>query len=335
MPTPWDTILSYARRYPSPHNTQPIKLRIDGLSAEIFYDLDLGLPAGDAYGIPFGSVAAGIFIETVSIAAHSLGYSVAERLDFTPMDFTSGDRLHPLGVLTLEPSAEPIDDLAPDLLLSRRTSRLRYEQRPVPPAVMDEARRMAGNYDQTLAGTSERRLVDEVIAVNQRTLFYDLEKPAMREEIQGYLRYSERQARTPGDGLSARCLGLPGPLLRVIMGNYWVWKIPVLSAGLKQIYLRSMRGVAHVAWMKGPFANERDYTVAGRAFLRVWLLLSSHGLYLHPFGSVITNPRSHRELVAAVGEDEGTDMIWMLFRVGYSAQPPESHRRELRELVLG
>ncbi|MDQ1535651.1 MAG: hypothetical protein QOE58_44, partial [Actinomycetota bacterium] len=51
----WDKILTYARRYPSGHNTQPIKLRVDGSRAELFYDLDLGLPA-EPFGIPFGSV---------------------------------------------------------------------------------------------------------------------------------------------------------------------------------------------------------------------------------------------------------------------------------------
>lgn len=333
MPTTWDTILTYARRYPSPHNTQPIKLRIEGPHAELFYDLDLGLPA-ESYGIPFGSVCAGVFIEAVSIAAHALGCTVVERLDYTPMDFAGRERLHPLGLLTLEPGARPIDDLQPELLLARRTSRLRYERRQVPAAVMEEARQMAAAHGQALAGSSDRGLVDAIVRVNQRTLFYDLDDPGVRAEIQHYLRYSERQARATADGLSARCLALPGPLLRVLMGNHRIWKVPVLSSVLKHAYLRSMRGVTQVAWIKGPFSNEREYTEAGRALLRIWLLFTRHNLVLHPFGSVITNPRAHRELVATIDEDEGTDMIWMLFRLGYSRQPPQSHRREPAELEL-
>lgn len=250
------------------------------------------------------------------------------------MDFSAGDRLHPLGTLTLEPAPEPIEDLDPVLMLARRTSRLRYEPRQVPAAVIGEARQMAAAHGHTLAGSSDRRLVDEIVQVNQRTLFYDLDNREVREEIQSYLRYSERQARETGDGLSARCLALPGPLLRVLIGNYWIWKVPVVSGALRHIYLRSMRGVNQVAWIKGPFSDEREYTEAGRVMLRIWLLFTENGLVLHPFGSVITNPRAHRELVAAIGEEEGTDMIWMLFRLGYSRQPSVSHRRELTELVL-
>lgn len=333
MASTWDDILAYAARYPSPHNSQPVKVRIGGTRAELFYDLDRGLPA-ESYGVPFGSVCAGVFVEAVSIAAHALGCTVVERLDFTPMDFTASNRLHPLGTLTLQPGPEPVEDLDPELMLTRRTSRLRYESRQVPGAVMEEARLMAAEHGHALTGSSDRRLVDEIVRVNQRTLFYDLDNREVREEIQSYLRYSERQARETGDGLSARCLALPGPLLRVLMGNYWIWKMPVVSGALRHIYLRSMRGVNQVAWIKGPFSDEREYTEAGRVMLRIWLLFTKHGLVLHPFGSVITNPRAHRELTAAIDEEDGSDMIWMLFRLGYSRRPPVSHRREMTELVL-
>jgi hypothetical protein len=333
MPTTWDTILTYAARYPSPHNSQPIRLRVDGRRAELFYDLDRGLPA-ESYGAPFGSVCAGVFVEAVSIAAHALGCRVVEQLDFTTMDFARRQRLHPLGVLTIEPATAPIQGLDPELMLTRRTSRLRYESRPVPAVVVEAARRMAAEHGHVLGGSSERGLVDEIVAVNQRTLFYDLENPEVRAEIQSYLRYSERHARAVGDGLSARCLSLPGPVLRLVMGNHWIWNVPVVSGVLKAIYMRSMRGVGQVAWIKGPFSDEREYTAAGRVMLRIWLLLTEHGLVLHPFGSVITNPRAHRELVAAIDEHEGDDMIWMLFRLGYSREPPSSHRRGLAELTL-
>ncbi len=173
-----------------------------------------------------------------------------------------------------------------------------------------------------------------MVRVNQRTLFYDLENPAVRREIQGYLRYSEREAASKADGLSARCLSLPGPLMRLVMGNYWLWRTPALGAVMRSVYLRSMRGVTQVAWLKGPFADERDYTQAGRTFFRTWLEFTRHGVYLHPFGSVITNPRAHDELVTLVDEREDGEMVWLLFRLGYSRRPPESHRLPLAELAV-
>ncbi len=78
---------------------------------QLFYDLDRGLPA-ESYGIPFGSVCAGIFIESVAVAAHGFGFELVERLDYSPMRFDSTQRLHRLGSLTLVPTqAAPPDSI--------------------------------------------------------------------------------------------------------------------------------------------------------------------------------------------------------------------------------
>lgn len=254
MEQAWRRVLEYTRRYPSPHNSQPMKVRVDGDTLHLFYDKRRGLPA-EPYGIPFGSVCVGVFVESVCIAAHALGFRVAERLDFSPMDFDDPEPLHRAGSLTLLPSVDPPDDLDPQLLLVRRTSRLPYDARTVPADVLGEAADEAARHGHVLRVTDDERLVREVVAVNQRTLFYDLENPDVRREIQGYLRYSQREARAKADGLSARCLGLPGPVMRVVLGSYWLWRLPVLGTVMRRVYLSSMRGVAQVAWLKGPFAG--------------------------------------------------------------------------------
>lgn len=333
MEQAWRQILTYAHRYPSPHNSQPIRVRIEGDTLHLYYDLARGLPA-EPYGIPFGSLCAGVFIEAATIAAHALHFDVVERLDLTPMDFQSTASIHSLGELRLVPNPDAVKDLDPELMLSRRTSRLPYSKRTVPAEVLREASKEATRAGHVLRSVTDPQVVKKVVAINQRTLFYDLENPDVRHEIQGYLRYSEREAMQKADGLSARCLALPGPVMRLVMGNYWVWKTPVLSTVLKRIYLSSMRGVSQVAWVKGPFATESDYLNAGRTLLRMWLVFTKHGVYLQPFGSVITNPRAHRELVTLVEESEDGDMVWLLFRLGYSKQPAVSHRRPLTELEL-
>lgn len=329
----WRRVLRQVHRYPSPHNSQPMRVRIDGDTLHLFYDKRRGLPA-EPYAIPFGSVCVGVFVESVCIAAHALGFEVVERLDSTPMDFDAPAPLHPVGSLTLVPAAGPVPDLDPDLLLTRRTSRLPYDARTVPRDVLAEAAEEAAGRGHALQVADDPALVHRLVAVNQRTLFYDLENPAVRREIRGYLRYSEREAVRKADGLSARCLALPGPVMRLVLGSYWLWRLPLLGAVMRRVYLRSMRGVPQVAWLKGPFADERDHVEAGRAFLRLWLVLTRHGVALHPFGSVITNPRSHRELLEVVDEREDADLVWLLFRVGYSAEPPRSHRLPVAALEV-
>lgn len=330
----WTTILRDVHRYPSPHNSQPIRVRItDDTRADLFYDLDRGLPA-EPYGIPFGHVCAGIFVELLSIAAHAHGVEVVEDLGHEDMDFAADDRLHRLGRVTLSPRGAPVHDLDVALIGRRRTSRLPYDTRTVPNDVLARLDAEARRWGHRLASTTDPAVVGRVVRINQRTLFDDIANPAVRHELATWLRYSDEEAARRRDGLSATCLHVPGPVLRWFVEHHRWWSLPGLRHVARWLYLRSMRGVGHLAWLTGPFDTPRDFVRAGRAFIRCWLLLTAHGVAVHPLGSVITNPRSHAALVDAVGEDQTRQMTWMLMRIGYSAQPPRSHRLPVGDLLL-
>lgn len=338
MPTiePWDRIVEHARRYPSPHNSQPIKLRpVDADTAELFYDLDLGLPA-ESFGIPFGHVCAGVFLESLAVVAAAAGYAVEEHLDAGEMDFAGSARLHPLGTVALRPRpATPADADRLRVFLDRRTSRRPYDTAPVPDRVVRAAEAIAAEAGHAFRTTTERRLVDDLVGINQRTLFSDLRNDAVHAEIMTWLRFSRGEAAVRGDGLSAETMLMPGPVLRFAMAHRGLWEAPVVGAAIRGVYLRTMRGVRQLGWLEGPFGGPADHVEAGRTFLRIWLALAAEGVVLHPFGTVITNPDSHRAFAAAVGADEeGDRMAWMLFRYGYSPTPPLAHRRPARAMLV-
>src|SRR6187431_2186741 len=58
-------------------------------SASVFYDLDRGLPA-ESFGIPFGHVCAGVFLESLAVVAASAGYTVRDELRSTLAAPTAG-----------------------------------------------------------------------------------------------------------------------------------------------------------------------------------------------------------------------------------------------------
>jgi hypothetical protein len=68
--------------------------------------------------------------------------------------------------------------------------------------------------------------------------------------------------------------------------------------------------------------------------LRFWLELTRHGLYLQPFGSVITNPTAHARLAERLTVDEADRQVWLLLRLGYCPAPPRSLRRPLAEVLV-
>lgn len=86
------------------------------------------------------------------------------------------------------------------------------------------------------------------------------------------------------------------------------------------------------------FVSIEDWTRAGHLMIRLWLLLTSHGVAWHPYGSVITNEIARKDMVDKFGVTEGAggrQMVWLLVRLGYSDKTPvRSERLPLEEILL-
>src|SRR6476469_5065664 len=84
--TLWHAIAPYVQRCPSPHNTQPFRLRfVDHLTAELLFLPRRGLPTADPLG-RFTWLTAGIFAEICTISAHSLCYELEAHWDHNFMN---------------------------------------------------------------------------------------------------------------------------------------------------------------------------------------------------------------------------------------------------------
>lgn len=337
---PWLDIAEEVRWYPSPHNSQPIKLRpISETVAVVYYDVDLGLPA-ESFGIPFGHVCAGVFLESLSVVAAARGYRTVEILELSEMDFAAEDRLHLIGTVRLEPAAadshsQPMAESTLAAFRARRTSRRPYDKRVVDEAILTAASSIAARQGYAFHSTADSRTVSSLVRINQKTLFSDLRNNAVYAEIMEWLRFSKDEAAARADGLSAETMIIPGRVLRFAMKHRNLWSFPAVGGFIKAVYLRTMRGVRQLGWLEGPFAEPSHYLEAGRTFMQVWLFFSEKGVSLHPFGTVITNPSSHAEFVEEAGINETANrMAWMLFRFGYSDTPPKSHRRPAASMLL-
>ncbi len=229
----WDKIIKLACKYPSPHNSQPIKIKIiNPDTAELYYDLDLGLPA-ENYGIPFAHVCAGVFLESLETVANGLGYSIVERLDSRDMDFASTDRLHLFATVELHLDPTLDHGRAAERLEAferRQTSRRPYDNRLVDESAIRAAQKIASRMGHVFKTTSERRVVGEVVRVNQETLFDDLRNDPVYKEIMLWLRFSKREAAVKRDGLSAETMLIPGGVLRFGMSHRRLWEAPIIGS---------------------------------------------------------------------------------------------------------
>jgi hypothetical protein len=327
----WRELLEDARWAPSAHNTQPWKLRIiEEREAELLYDPERLLPDTDPTG-RFMALTLGVFVESIVVASAARGYDLAVGYDGRQLDpHAPGPTLLATLRLVHYPRDEPLDR---ELLLERRTSRIRYDDRPVDDELLEELRELAAEYGHAFSWSSEAGLVRNTVALNEETLFSDLNDTVTRSEIGRWLRFSAAEAAQRRDGLTPAALGFPGLLLRVAFRAHGLLELPGIRGISRKLYRRTMRGTRTVGWLSGPFESPAECFTAGRMLLRFWLTLTREGAQLHPFGSVITNSNAYARLHELVGPPT-TGALWLVARLGYSVEPPRSSRLEVAELIV-
>lgn len=327
----WNEIVGDALLAPSPHNTQPWHVAVlSDTEAELYAPRDRTLPHTDRDGA-FQTATLGIFVEALDVAASFHGLTVEADCRYPNLGAGAAER--PLFArLRLVPS-ERTPRFTRETLQRRRTARGAYDGREADERALEAMRSIAAESGHILRFTSDRKTVDWVVGLNADTLFYDLDEPATREEIGRWIRTSEREARRTGDGFSPRCLGFPGRLIDLFFFHHRLFASRPARAVLRRVFLHQTRGTRTVGWVQSPWSTPEEHYAAGRAFMRAWLELTRHELYLQPFGSVITNPRAHAQLTKRLAVDEEAVPVWLLLRVGACKTPSRSFRRPLGEVL--
>jgi nitroreductase len=327
----WRGVVQDALWAPSPHNTQPWQVRLlSGREAELWAPADRLLPVEDPDG-RFLTAGLGIFLEALDVAASARGLALEFEYLHPPLGL--GAQQQALAArLELVERGEP-GRFNVDLLARRRTSRLPYDGRPAAAAALRELSALGAEAGHDVRFSSDRSLVDWVVGLNADTVFYDLDEDDRREEIGQWTCGTDAEAARKGDGFSPACLGFSPLLVRLFFRRHGLFHNRAVRTVAHSLYARSLRGTATVGWIAGPWRTSEDWLEAGRMLMRFWLALTAHGLYVQPFGSVITNPRSHARLAERLELSEGDRELWLLLRVGYSAEPPRSARRPLSEVL--
>lgn len=334
MKTVWHELAEYARWAPSPHNTQPTRLKIlSEEKAELYFVKERGLNIGDPSG-RFTFATFGIFTEILKIAAASKGYKLESSFFYRPL-YQNGDTKEKIATLMLK--KEEVKDLNPQLILERKTSRLQYNNKKIPAEVFDTLKKEAEKYGHSIEFRDDKKSIKKVVELNKDSLFFDISHSKYREELRTWLRYSEDEAEEKKDGLDMKSMQIPGFLAKSFMFHHWIYTAPILRQISEFVYVNTMRGISTIAWIQGPYRDANDWVTAGRLMIRLWLLMTQHGVYWQPYGSVITNDEARSKLIKDFGikeEKDGENMVWLLLRMGYSNEPPRSRRLPLSEIII-
>lgn len=328
----WTQLVDVARWCPTIHNLQPHQLKIlSEDNAALYCDSARMLPVGDPQGI-FVTIALGIFIEHLSIAASAFGYKVIVTKLHEPLDTKrSGSQLFAQLSLVEAPEKEKIH---PDLIYRRRTSRLHYDGQPLQKEALEDIQQEAALFGHDFFYDNSDTMVNSIIELNQKTLFDDLNKKANRDELDRLFRYNDDDARELKDGLWYKAMCFPGNLMRSVFQKHTKWNHGVRSQLLGNYYKNSFKGTRTIGWFSGSFETPSDWLNAGYMLARTWLLLTTHNAYLHPFGSLITNESAYNQLLPLLHGETHSKKVWMIFRAGYSKIPVRSFRLTTDQLIL-
>jgi nitroreductase len=332
----WRAILEVARSSPSPHNVQPWRVRlVSSDRAELYIDGTRTLPNEDLTGC-FVLSAMGMFLEALDLTACQHGFRLDYRLTDDIHVFarkmadpsSRGLTLFALLKLSDEPT-RPIPYSASDLL-ARSTSRLSLKPKPLPEDAVAKLTALASEWGHRYTHLTDKALIEETLDHNITAVFHDMNHPPYHDEIASWFRFSSRAAAAHRDGLDWRCMNLSRVEFWTSARLPQVLKLPLARAFFRRRYRKQLGHVPAIGILSGRFFEPEHTIDSGRFLLRFWLQVTGLGLYLHPYGNLVTNPAA----AEWTRQRTGIEKSWLIFKIGYSDVPPRSLRRTLEQILL-
>lgn len=329
----WNELLDYARWCPSPHNVQPWKLKvISETEAQLFYE-PKRVPIVVDGTAAFTIAGMAMFIECLNISAHPYGYKVIAEHENEQGMTTDSEEIKPFAKLYLVKTNEKAD-YDRELIKKRKTSRLQYDGRILSPEIVTALTAVANRHGQSFTFSNSEELTDYCINLNNESVLFRAEEKAAREEMISWIRCTDQEAAEKKDGWWYKCTGFSGRML----GNFFRHNERFQSKFMKKKSLRmlnrSMNGTKNIAWISGAFSTRQDWVKAGTMLQQMWLEMTKHNVYMHPFGPIITTAASKEKFMQKINFSEDESRLWFLVRLGYSKDPPRSFRLEVKDILI-
>jgi hypothetical protein len=332
----WRELLEVAVHCPSPHNVQPWRVRIvSETEAELSIEKRRTLPKEDVTG-SFIILTMGMFIEALKILAANRHFELTYELLSEPSMYTpkhieaAKGELLPFARLRLMQSTSAHPDYDDSLFLKRRTSRIELLPTKVPGDAARALTELARKWNQSYEQCTDPATIEWIMERNTEALFEDLNAPQYHDEIVEWFRFTDRSSRKKRDGLDYRCMNTSRAAFWTTGRLPFLLRLPVTSALLARIYRRQLGLIPTLGVLSGAFWAPEAAIETGRFLVRFWLETARHSLYIHPFGNLVTNRRA----AARCQEKLGVENIWLVFKVGFSKEPPKSYRRSVEEVLV-
>lgn len=332
----WLNLLQTAIHAPSPRNAQPWRVRIiNKCEAELYIDSRRTLPKEDATG-SFVILTMSLFIEALSILAERAGFRLSYELFHEPDWFAprileiKDHTVIPFAKLKLDEGEVVSNKYDENLFLKRRTSRLSLHDKSVPDEIVSSLQKISRRFNQNFSVETDVEKIERIIGWNTEAVFEDLNSADYHDEIVKWFRYSDAQSRRHLDGLDYRAMNTSSLTLWMSAQMPWLMRVPVSKQIMAKIYRAQLGLIPTLGVINGGFWKPSDAIGAGKFLMRFWLETAVQNLYIHPYGNLITN----RKIAEKVEAELKISDIWLIFKIGYSAEPPKSYRLPIEKVLI-
>jgi len=328
-------LLELANHYPSPHNGQPIRIKVlEQNTLQLYFEKDRGLQAAEVSYL-FSFVTMGVFITHLSLCAEALGHEFSATLQLPFVEDLKGTGTVVFAKCQIKYSSQKTNDELLKTITFRQTSRKKYYA-GIDDEVSDHTIDIATSKHMQLYKMSSED-AHQAVWFNQRAVFDDMFDDPVRRELNHWLRYSKREKEEKKDGLAYDCMELNGRAMKFIVNHYKLLHAPVISHMLKEYYLRTMSDNSDVYYLLTPFSNEQEAFNVGTAVMEIWGAVAAKGYYLHPFGTIMSNKAAHDDFLKLAKidhEDTHKNFLVFIYRSGKSEVPHSSLRLPINEHLI-
>ncbi len=310
-------IIKFAAKAPSGHNTQPWKFKTGDDSISILPDFTRALPVVDADNHAL-YISLGCALENLVIAANELNYKTVTEFAL--------DESAPRIVVKLYPAPERDKSGLCEYIGKRQVTRNKYKPEKVPESLLNELFSEAEGVHVRLFLSEEEidSLAPYIIEGNS----LQFGNKAFVSELLSWLRFSEKEVMTKGDGIWSASMGLPGT--GRIIGSF-VMKNFVTAASEEKRLRKLIGATAGFALFMVEKNDPVHWIRLGQSFQRFGLISTKNNISHAHLNMPCEELQVREKLIRDF--NLGTLTPLLLIRFGYSEPMPYSFRRNLSGML--
>jgi nitroreductase len=314
------TIIDFATKAASSHNTQPWKFTVEGHYIKLYPDFTRSLPVADADRHEL-YISIGCALENLIIAATQFGYKATVGYDL------NGNDEHILIHLYEDETCTP--SLLYDSILQRHVNRSVYTADEIPDEVLLMLFGITVEKNVEVSIITDQETIKTLADFTEEAALQQYSDPAFKQELLKWMRFNDRQAIQTKDGLRSASVGSPSvaPGVGKFMFEHFV------SPRKEAIRAKRLLEKSPMVVLFSCSSNTKENWVkVGQSFERFALAATAYGLAYAPMNMSceVAGIRKRMKHFLHLREKEPL----LLIRVGYAQKTmPPSYRRRVEEII--